>query len=251
MEEWNVKILSTGKFEIDKSLVTANLDVGTKMSTISWVVAVWNGDKKILIDTGVKDPEWVTNVYGLQYFQDENERLEIALKKYLDWSVNDVDIVINTHLHFDHCGNNHLFNNAMCYVQKREFESAFCPPVSQKMTYARELYDAKAVNYFNWVFTDGEEEILPGIKVILTPGHTDGHQSVLINTEEGVLCVAGDISNLAENLLYNLLPGIITNVEDVLASLHAIRIRSEYFIAAHDPALINLQSEGFPSTQSV
>ena len=249
MKKWNVKVISTGKFEVDKSLETANKDIGSKIYAPSWVVAVWDEKKKILIDTGVKDPEWVVDVYGLPYYQTENERLENALKKYLNWSVDDVQIIINTHLHFDHCGNHHLFKNALFYVQKIEYETAFNPHVLQKSIYAQELFDSRAVNYFNWVFTNGEEEILPGIKVIFTPGHSKGHQSVLINTEEGVVCVTGDASNLSENLLFNLMPGVVLNTEDVITSLNAIRIRSDFFIAAHEPQIANLQTNGFPSTR--
>jgi N-acyl homoserine lactone hydrolase len=95
----------------------------------------------------------------------------------------DVDIVVNCHLHFDHCGGNPLFPGTPIVVQRAEYELA------QGMDYTLpELVDFAGVNY-RWL--DGETEIWPGVWVIPTPGHTAGHQSLVVCRPDGTVVLAG------------------------------------------------------------
>ena len=98
----------------------------------------------------------------------------------------DVVTVVNTHLHFDHCGGNRFFAGIPIYVQAREREAARAPG-----------YTVPAWVEFDgadYVELDGEAELLPGIRVMPTPGHSPGHQSVLVETDEGLVVVAGDVA---------------------------------------------------------
>jgi len=98
----------------------------------------------------------------------------------------EVVFVINTHLHFDHCGGNRLFAGTPIYVQRLEREAAR----AQDYTIP-EWADFEGARY---VELEGEQEILPGLRVVPTPGHTPGHQSVLVETDEGLVVVAGDVA---------------------------------------------------------
>ena len=95
------------------------------------------------------------------------------------------DIVVNSHLHFDHCGGNHLFAGKPFYVQRRELDDALGP---EEYT-IREWVEAPGVEY---VALDGEHEILPGIRVLPAPGHTPGSQVVVVDTGRRPVVVAGD-----------------------------------------------------------
>jgi N-acyl homoserine lactone hydrolase len=99
----------------------------------------------------------------------------------------DVALVINTHLHWDHCGGNHLFPGVPIHVQ------------------ARELADARSLDNYtfrDWVDFDGatyvehegEAEVLPGIRLLPAPGHTDGHQVVVVETDTGTNVLGGDVA---------------------------------------------------------
>ena len=98
----------------------------------------------------------------------------------------DVVCVINTHLHFDHCGGNRLFAGTPIYVQRLEREAARVAgyTIAQWVEFEGATY----------VELEGEHEVLPGIRVIPTPGHTSGHQSVLVETNGGLVVVAGDVA---------------------------------------------------------
>ncbi len=245
MKIWKVKLISTGHFNVDKSLETANNGVGTRIDVPCWITAIYDENTKILVDTGVKSAKWVSEVAGLPYFQTEEQTLVAALDRHLGWKPEEVDIVINTHMHYDHVGNNDLCKNAKIYVQREEYKAAYNPVPSQRGTYNQDLFGPDAVNYHQWVQVDGECEILPGLAVLPTPGHAQGHQSVLVNTEEGVHCCTGDISNLAENLLTNQLPGILWRADAAFASMAAIRNRANTFSASHEPGYEDGQENGF------
>jgi N-acyl homoserine lactone hydrolase len=98
----------------------------------------------------------------------------------------DVAAVINTHLHFDHCGGNRLFVGVPIHVQRAERALARDPEhtVPEWVEFAGATY----------VEHDGEAEIAPGVRVVPTPGHTPGHQSVLVETDEGLVVVGGDVA---------------------------------------------------------
>jgi N-acyl homoserine lactone hydrolase len=96
----------------------------------------------------------------------------------------DVVCVVNTHLHFDHCGGNALFPGVPIHVQARELADA------------RTLDDYTVPEWVDfpgatYVEHEGEAEILPGVRLLPTPGHTDGHQSVLV---EGAGLIGGDVA---------------------------------------------------------
>ena len=98
----------------------------------------------------------------------------------------DVVCVINTHLHFDHCGGNRLFAGTPIYVQRREREEA--------RTVGYTIPEWVEFDGAQYVELEGEAEILPGLRVVPTPGHTPAHQSVLVATDDGLVIVAGDVA---------------------------------------------------------
>ena len=97
-----------------------------------------------------------------------------------------VAVVVNTHLHFDHCGGNRLFPGMPIHVQRRELEDAR----TQDDYTIREWVDFPGATY---VEHDGEAEILPGVRLVPAPGHTAGHQIVVVETDEGPVVLGGDV----------------------------------------------------------
>lgn len=103
----------------------------------------------------------------------------------------DIDLLINTHLHFDHCGGNTrkageaivpTFPKATCIVRKQELEAAESPDERTRASYRPENWRPLAERGLLRV-VDEDTEIVPGITVVATPGHTAGHQSVKIESE--------------------------------------------------------------------
>jgi N-acyl homoserine lactone hydrolase len=97
-----------------------------------------------------------------------------------------VAVVINTHLHFDHCGGNRLFAGTPIHVQARELADA-----RSQSSYVAEWVDFDGARY---VEHEGEAEVLPGIRLLPTPGHTEGHEAVLVDTGDGLVVIGGDVA---------------------------------------------------------
>jgi N-acyl homoserine lactone hydrolase len=132
-------------------------------------------DGLILVDTGMIDstPE----------LDDEWQPTPHPLPEEL---VRRVAVVINTHLHFDHCGGNRLYPGIPIHVQRRELADAL---TTDDYT-IREWVDFPGATY---VEHDGEAQIRPGVRVVPAPGHTAGHQIVVVDTEEGPVVLGGDV----------------------------------------------------------
>lgn len=242
---WNVKALKMGDLTVEKSTLTYCKNYGEKIKIPMWAIAIYGNGYKILVDTGIDECEWIIEKLS-PCERTPEENIISSIKKHLDWSPEDVDIIINTHLHHDHCGENRSFPNARFYVQEQEFLAAMNPAEHQKKLYKKDLYDQNAVNYFDWVFLKGDDEILPGIKVIQTPGHSVGQQSVLVNTEEGILCITGDVANLVENVNELTPVTFAVSIVDELESLKKIRSIADYMIPGHDPSIVDGQTSQFP-----
>jgi N-acyl homoserine lactone hydrolase len=99
----------------------------------------------------------------------------------------DVACVVNTHLHADHCGGNRLFPGVPIHVQARELADAR----SLEDYTIREWVDFDGATYVEHA---GEVELLPGIRLLPTPGHTDGHQVVVVETDTGTNVLGGDVA---------------------------------------------------------
>ena len=131
-----------------------------------------------LVDTGVGGPR-----EALDHWRVVNRTVADALAD-IDMSPADIGLVINTHLHFDHCGQNAVFHHAPHYVQRAELSRA-----------QRESPDLCGwFDFMNarWELLDGDAEVLPGVEVIATPGHTAGHQCVVVRGDDGFDLLIGD-----------------------------------------------------------
>jgi N-acyl homoserine lactone hydrolase len=104
-------------------------------------------------------------------------------------ALNEIEVVVNCHLHFDHCGGNPMLAGTPVMCQRRELV------VAQRGNYTMEhLIDYPGSKYD---LLDGEAEIRPGIHVIPTPGHVDGHQSLVVTCEDGSVVLAGQSHDTA------------------------------------------------------
>jgi N-acyl homoserine lactone hydrolase len=138
----------------------------------------------ILVDTGVG---WPTEL--VKEWKVVNRHAADALAEH-DLSPADVRIVINSHLHFDHCGQNAVFKHAPFYVQRLELERA-----RREKNKTSEWFDFAGARF---ELVDGDAQIADGVRVVATPGHTIGHQSVIVDTEDGGAVMIGDAAYTAD-----------------------------------------------------
>jgi N-acyl homoserine lactone hydrolase len=124
----------------------------------------------VMVDTGVGGPDEVLSDWRVV-----NRSVADALAE-LDLAPSDISLVINTHLHFDHCGQNAVFGHAPFYVQRAELDR-----IRRESLW---LHDWLGFMNARFELLDGDSDVLPGVSVIATPGHTVGHQCVLVSGDD-------------------------------------------------------------------
>ena len=150
-----------------------------------YVHVVDHPDARVLVDTGL------TRLHPLVADLDPRP---IPLDTQDDFDLAGIDIVVNTHLHFDHCGGNHLFTDRPIYVQRRELDDAR----TEDDYTIREWVDAPGVQY---VPVDGAFQLLPGVRLLPTPGHTPGSQVVVVESAgRRPIVIAGDTAVFFDEL---------------------------------------------------
>ncbi len=159
-------------------------------------VVVRTGEKTVLIETGLgnKMSERLVKNYG-QPAELLNNLGAAGI------SPEDIDIVINTHLHFDHCGWNTVrqgdklvatFPNAQYYAQEGEWQHARQQHERDAVTYLSDNYDPLVANG-QMHLLKGDQQIVPGISVQVFPGHTDNMQAVIIESGGQTACYISDL----------------------------------------------------------
>ncbi|MDZ4278234.1 MAG: N-acyl homoserine lactonase family protein [Dehalococcoidia bacterium] len=144
---------------------------------------VLHPDGPVLVDTGVGDHPDIEVLYRPVRRPVTEALAAVGTRR------SQVVAVVNTHLHFDHCGENRLFPGVPIFVQRAEYEAAHEPGYT-----VAEWADFPGANY---ELLDGEAQVLAGVSVIPTPGHTPGHQSVLIESDESCVVIAGQAAYTA------------------------------------------------------
>ena len=214
----------------DESVWTPGENVGRDIEFSSTCWLIKHGSEWLLWDTGVpetalSDPKgWSTLPKLIVYHLDKsltNQLAEIGLKP------DDIGRVAISHTHGDHIGNMALFPNATVLMQRAEYSWIHSPNgtndnVNQLMALARKLLgEPKHLELLDGdtdVFGDGS------VTLISTPGHTPGHQSLLVHLKNsGFIVLSGDVVHLQENFAKNIVPSLNTNNAASIASMERIR----------------------------
>ena len=205
-------------------------------------------DALVLIETGLgnKEDEKFRSIYGVDN-AGTPDRLHDAMRE-AGFSPDDVTIVVNTHLHFDHAGGNTYrdaegpvrvsFPRARYFVQRGEWEWAHLANERTQASYLPHNYEP-VVAAGAWEFLDGEATVIPGVRVIPTPGHCPAHQSVLVQSGGETACFVGDLIPTFAHLP---LPWIMGYDVEPLRTLEAkrallARAADEHWllVSVHDP----------------
>ncbi|CAF2967999.1 unnamed protein product [Rotaria sp. Silwood2] len=219
-------------FEIlPKTVSTRNLGANIIMSEpISAYLLDTTEAKKYFVDRGWTAPPVVLPVHRLKY-----QLSLIGVEPEM------INYIILTHTHADHTGNLKYFPNAKIYIQRQEYEYAFQSQEKLGSAWFRDDYDNRPET--DWFLIDGDMNIVSGLDLISTRGHTSGHQSVRVLLPSGTsIIMTGDAGDLLENYEKEILPG--ESVDDI-AALESIRrlnqlasLPNTRLFLCHDPILI-------------
>lgn len=159
-------------------------DPNVKFAFPVYVWAVEGNGLKCVVDAGIEERAPPLSVEG-----GGEKGLREALAK-VNLRPEDVDTLIITHLHVDHVATAKLFHNARIFIQKKEWDSAFNPPIPLRRGYDQKLI--LPLEYMDLCLVDGDVEIAEGLKLVLLPGHSIGLQALAVETSNGKYLIAGD-----------------------------------------------------------
>ena len=180
---YKVHKLQLGTLGMEKGLMTYFVDYGKDLSA-DWPIMFFyieGPEEKILVDTG--GPAELNNKF---WFGGKDIRTFEEALTSVNLKPEDIDVIIATHFMFDHMLNAQKCPNARIYVQEEELKFAYSPhPIIAGCYSTSYLRDLK------FIPIRGEQEIVPGIRVFPSPGHSPGTQSVAVETKDGLAVITG------------------------------------------------------------
>ena len=211
---------------------------------VMWYIKV--DGKNVLIDSSMEGTDFKTYHAAYSHLLVEDiQTFEDALVK-VECRPDDIDVIIQTHLHMDHVFNTPKCTNATVFVQRSELEFALNPhPIFEV------IYPTDMIKKLNFEIIDGDRAILPGIEVKLLPGHSPGCQAVIVDTQKGKAAITGfcsimDNFNVPKNVKKTTSPlatypaiasGIHTNLFQAYDSAIHLKEIADIIIPMHDPEM--------------
>ena len=225
----DVKVLSDGYFTLDKSFLVFGKYQGIKYKAALKPMLVRTENENIIVDTGIGNlPAKYQKHHDVTRAPDEELRL--SLRK-IGLQPRDITMVVNTHLHFDHCGNNKLFENSKFLIQTDEIRYAYFPDRFMRISYLRDFFDVEG----DYLPVRGGYKIEEGVEVLPTPGHTIGHQSVIVKWKNRNVVYTGDAAPLAENIERRNITGMIYDASKGAESIDLLRkVENPIYLYSHD-----------------
>jgi glyoxylase-like metal-dependent hydrolase (beta-lactamase superfamily II) len=254
MSNYQIRPINTGTIIVDKgAYITRGIDLGLEVEIPALAWYLTDGDHKVMVDLGMCHTEladWHHHGSWQEPGQAVHERLEA-----MGADPKDIELVIFTHLHWDHFHNLDQFTNARFLCSATEYAWALDPIPPYYKSYEHHKLGKKAPFIgIEMETVDGEKEVLPGIRFFPTPGHSPGHYSVAVETEGGVHVITGDAVFSYDNLkpASETLPfTVMGRFTDVVASWHSLEDivkRADVVLPGHDSRVLDV--EVYPSEKA-
>ena len=230
----------TARLVVESGRLMYLRNYGTKLWVPCPFFLITGGPEPVLVDTsGPADLMSTLRLEPVEHVLDFEEALSgVGL------GLDDVRIVVQTHLMYDHCANSRLLRRAKFVVQKKELDFAFDPHPMFAGVYQRNLFEN-----LPFEVVDGDHELMPGIKLLFTPGHSPGGQSVAVTTSAGTAIIPGFCCTLenftpqknqawvTERVPEVIPPGIHTDMLQAYESALRVKNLADIIIPFHDPVM--------------
>ena len=243
---YKIHPIVVGTKVFDKSMMTYKYGYGQEYTIPIYCWYIEGGDRKILVDTGEMNP-----------IQSETREKAIGGKIYTfeeglaRWNLTstDIDVVIHTHLHNDHCENDLKCENAEIFVHEKELERIHNPhPLDYRYLedYIEDVEENGQIRKIN-----KDTQILPGIRAVHTPVHTDGGLTIFIDTSAGKAAITG-FCVINENFnppapikameMDVIPPGTHVNVYEAYDMMLKIKDMAEILLPLHEPKFASIDT---------
>ena len=198
MTDTKVYLLDGGTLVLDGFHIWWNKGPGGEVRFPVYSVLIEHAEGRFLIDTGY-DLDHVNKVLPFEKPQQTEQQSIPGALKLLGLEPDDIDLVFNSHFHFDHVGGNKFFPNARKMCHKAEIEQAANPQPFEVLGYsdmsfsaeaaaargmADQLTDGQTDANTRFEVVEGDVDLAPGVKLLFTPGHAIGHYSLFVDLKD-------------------------------------------------------------------
>lgn len=246
MAEYIIHPIVMGTKVFDKTMMTYQYGAGVTYTIPIYCWYLEGGDRKILVDTGELSPiqsgSREESIGGKIYtFEQGLARRGLAPR--------DIDVVLHTHLHNDHCENDYKCENAEIYVHEKELARIHYPHPLDFRYLADYIEDVEKNGQVRSLSKD--TEILPGIRMVHTPAHTEGGMTILVETPSGRAAITG-FCVIDENLnppreirameMDVIPPGTHVNVYAAYDILLQVKKMADILLPLHEPRFAAMET---------
>jgi len=191
--KWKITVLYCGEHTVPKSAHTVGLDSNLILRFPYLAFLLQNGESNVLVDNGINERFLIDGKAWGGAPADAGSKDLVASLQKAGLTVDDIDLILYTHLHNDHAGNCNLFPQTRSIAQQDEWFNLLNQVFveTQRRDYDNEVIPFLKANK-NFHTIDGDLEIMEGLRVVKTPGHTRGSQTVVVNTVNGLRLLVGD-----------------------------------------------------------
>ena len=239
MSTFRIHPIVMGTKVFDKSMMTYQYGTGTEYTIPIYCWYIEGGERKILVDTGEMRP--IQSEAREQAIGGKIYTFEEGLERW-GLSPEDIDVVIHTHLHNDHCENDYKCINARFFVHEKELERIHSPHPLDFRYVEDYIEDVEENGQIRTL--DGDAEILPGLQCVHTPVHTDGGLTVMVDTPSGRAAITG-FCVIKENFeppveikameMDVIPPGTHVNVYEAYDIMLKIKEMADILLPLHEP----------------
>jgi N-acyl homoserine lactone hydrolase len=233
MKQLTIYPLPLLKLKSLKGIVTYLVNIAEPVETYASVWYIEGAKERILVDAGGSAETMLRRGHSAEQVASPEDAL-----KRVGLSPDKIDIVICTHLHNDHMELGYLYKNAKFIIQKKEMEGNSNPhPLEAPRCVSQSLLEG-----LNFQVVDGDSKVVEGVKVLFTPGHTRGSQSVMVDTAKGKVIISG-LCTIRDNfeppepirkLMPVIPPGIHLDACEAFDSLMRIKQEADIIVPLHD-----------------
>lgn len=225
---------------------------GPLISSVAMIL--WNTDWEKMIERNYYI--WVIRGNGETVIVDCGVAPSLAKERHIPGYIHPAEVLaglglnaseirraIITHVHFDHISGIELYPNAMFYIQRTEFNFWVKDPIAKKPPFSRvtdpsgNAYLARLEGTERLIMIDGDQTILPGIELLLAPGHTSGLQVVAVNTAKGTAIIGSDCAHTFRNYEEEIPSIFITDMVAWMKTYDKLKARvasSDLLFPGHD-----------------
>jgi len=236
--------LDLGESEGDTSFIVFGMTPGTKVWSPVLAYLILGGPEPIVVDAGFRDAQWLLDNLGYSFRQSETQNLEAALGRH-GLEPGDVGKLVLTHLHFDHTGLVDRFPNARIFVQRDELRYAAAPLFPAAFFDRIDIAKLVGPLWDQLELMNGDGEIAPGVRGVVTGGHSPAHQLIYVDVPSGQAIICGDAAYLVDPAVtQGLPPAYVISMPDALDALARIKRDADHVLPMHDASVLAKYPEG-------